>query len=391
MTPSRFHDTSEARAAHGERVDRLGAALLRADPLADAVVSEAFRKLPPGRGWAQVQRALDHGLASVPDAHPAIVALFTRVEQVPAFVDWNVIDRAGALLLRTGYFGGLVLGLYSLPYGYASPAGNKPLALSGRLLEQAPRRLMETARFVHAVCLPGALRRGGEAFKITVKVRLMHAQVRRLLWDSGRWNREAWGEPINQHDLSATTLLFSLVVLDGIRKLGFRVTAREAGDYTQLWRYVGWLMGAELELLPASEAEAVRLAELIMLTQGEPDDDARALTRALLGFGTQQARNDFERRRVAVVQYFTRVVAHRLLGRELAVKLGVPRSPLEPLYPVLRTGISAVERVRSLSTRAHRLAVSLGNHYWEQLIETGLEGKPADFGPPPRLSTRPAG
>ncbi|MDP1828994.1 MAG: oxygenase MpaB family protein [Archangium sp.] len=369
---------------------QLGAALLRADPLADAVVSEAFRKLQPGRGWAQVQRALDRGIASVPDAHPAIAALFTQVEQVPSFVDWEVLDRAGALLLRTGYFGGLVLGLYSLPYGYASPAGNKPLALSGRLIEQAPRRLFETARFVHAACLPGALLRGGEAFKIAVKVRLMHAQVRRLLWDSGRWSRDAWGEPINQHDMSATTLLFSLVVLDGIRKLGFRVTTREAEDYTQLWRYVGWLMGAELELLPSTEVEAVRLAQLIMATQGEPDEDARALTRALLGVGGQAAHGDFERRRAAVARYFTRVVAHRLLGRELAVKLGVPRSPLEPLFPLVRGGIGAAERVRGFSSRAHRFAVSLGNRYWEQLIETGLEGKPAEFGPPPRLSTRPA-
>jgi len=389
MIPTRFHDTARARAAHGDRVDRMGALLLRTDPLADAVVQDAFNGMRPGRGWSQVQRALDGGIASVKDAHPAIVALFEQVERVPAWVDWEVLDRAGSLLLRTGYFGGLVLGIQSLPYGYASPGGNKPLAFSGRLTEQAPRRLMETARFVHGVCMPGQLRQGGDAFKITVKVRLMHAQVRRLLWDSGKWNRGAWGEPINQHDMAATTILFSLVVLDGIRKLGFRVKEREAEDYIHLWRYVGWLMGTDLELLPASEAEAMRLAELIMLTQGEPDEDSRALTLALMGSGRQAARTERERRQVEVMKFFTRAVAHRLLGRELADKLGVPRSPFEPLFPLLRGTIGAAERLRGLSPRFHDFAVERGSFYWEQLIEHGLEGKPAEFRPPTRLAAQP--
>ena len=385
MIPTRFHDTPQARAAHGDRVDRMATFLLRADPLADAVVQDAFNGMPPGRGWSQVQRALDGGIASVKDAHPAIVALFEQVERVPAWVDWAVIDRAGSLLLRTGYFGGLVLGLQSLPYGYASPGGNKPLAFSGALTKQAPRRLIETARFVHTVCLPGELRRGGEAFKITVKVRLMHAQVRRLLWDSGKWDRSALGEPINQHDMSATTLLFSLVVLDGIRKLGFRVKQSEAEDYIHLWRYIGWMLGGDLELLPTSEAEAIRLAELIMLTQGEPDEDSRALTLALMGSGKAAARTDRERRQVEVMKYFSRAVAHRLLGRELADKLGVPRSPIEPLFPLLRGTIGTAERIRGLSSRFHDFAIVRGSYYWEQLIEHGLEGKPAEFRPPTRL------
>jgi hypothetical protein len=37
------------------------------------------------------------------------------------------------VFLRPGLLGGLVLGLRSLVYGYAAPAGNKPLVFSGRL------------------------------------------------------------------------------------------------------------------------------------------------------------------------------------------------------------------------------------------------------------------
>ncbi|CAN5400862.1 oxygenase MpaB family protein [soil metagenome] len=385
MIPTRFVDSAAARREHGDRVARLAPWLLAVDPLADAVVRDVMRGMPPGRGWAQIERILREGIAQVPDAHPSARALFESVERVPAWVDWKTIDHTGALLLRTGYFGGLVLGIQSLPYGYASPGGNKPLAFSGRLRQQAPRRLTETARFVHTVCLPGELRPLREGFAITIKVRLMHAQVRRLLWDSGKWNTEAWGEPINQHDMAATTMLFSIVVLDGIRKLGFRVSRDEAEDYVQLWRYVGWLMGSTEELLPTSEREAHRLASLIMATQGPPDEDARALTKALMDSGRQAARNDDELRQYERLKHFTRAVSWRLLCDELAASLGVPKSPAEPLFPLLRGIVSAAERVRELSPRFRAMAVKQGDVYWQRLIDQGLRGKPVEFQPPTKL------
>jgi hypothetical protein len=46
--------------------------------------------------------------------------------------------RGGEVLLRHGFFGGIVLGFRCLVAGYCSPAGNKPLAFSGRLREAAP-------------------------------------------------------------------------------------------------------------------------------------------------------------------------------------------------------------------------------------------------------------
>lgn len=385
MTPTRYHDSPQVHALYGARVAQLGAALSRTDPLADAAVL-AFRELPKGEGWAQLQRGLEGGAASVPHAHPAIRALLREVEVVPPWVDWDVVDRAGELLLRAGPLGGLVLSLASLPYGYASPAGNKPLAFSGRLTEQAPRRLMETARFVHAVCVPRALHRGGDGFQVTLKVRVMHAQVRRLLWDSGRWDAEAWGEPINQHDLAATTLLFSVVVLDGLRKLGLRPSAREAKEYLHLWRYVGWLMGTDEALLPVTEAELLKLADLILVTQGEPDDDSRALTAALMTFGLKAARTVWERRRVELTLPFSRAVAHHLLGRRMADGLGIERSTVGPVLPVLRRTLGVMERVRSVSSRAHRLAVERGDAAWRELIEEGLRGMPARFHPPTQLS-----
>ncbi len=387
MVPTRFIDDGRARASYGERVDRVAPYLLKADPLADGVVA-AFEEIGQGRAFAQIEEALEKGIARVADAHPAIAALFREVERVPAWVDFVEIDRAGELLLRTGAFGGLILGLQSLPFGYAAPAGNKPLAFSGRLREQAPRRLSETSRFVHAVCLPGGMRRGSEGFAICVKVRVMHAQVRRLLWRSGKWNRDAWGEPINQHDMVATTMLFSLVVLDGIRKLGFRVTDTEAQRYVHLWRYVGWLLGTDYELLFSTEAEGLELADLIMKTQAPPDDDSRALTKALFDSGPRGARDDKERKRAERMAPVAFAMSRYLLGKEVADALAVPRSRLERVMPALRFAIRAFDGARARLSFLDMAAVQLGSRYWEDVVARGLGKAGHDFAPP--IALRPA-
>jgi hypothetical protein len=383
--PARFVGLDAARARFGDRVDRLGHFLLRGDPLADRA-AEALAEAGP-KGFAMLERALAEGpFIGCP---APVAALVESASRVPAWVDWSVVDRGGSVLLRTGWFGGLVLAVMSLPYGYAAPAGNKPLVFSGQLEQRARRRLAETSRFVHAVAIPGGMRPGADGFRITVKVRVMHAQVRRLLRHDGRWQVGLWGEPINQHDMAATTLLFSVVVLEGLRKLGFQIDRDEADDYVQLWRWVGYAMGCEPELLPASEAEARRLAELIQATQGPPDEDSRALTHALLTHGRREARDEAERRRAARLEPVVRGMCRELLGAELADQLGVPPGS-RLAAPIARAAISAAERLRVRSPAAHALAVQRGDRYWRAVLELGLAGLPATFMPPEALNGRSA-
>ena len=63
---------------------------------------------------------------------------------------------------------------------------------------------------------------------LNVNVRLIHAQVRRMILCSGRWDADAWGAPINQHDELGTSLLFSVIVLEGLRQLGVRIAQADA-------------------------------------------------------------------------------------------------------------------------------------------------------------------
>jgi hypothetical protein len=377
------HRLAAARAQFGGRVDALVDALDRVDPLADAAVDALAAR--PG-GAALVDAAL-RGAAD--DAPPALRELLAGVATWPAWVDWRRAQRGCHLFLRAGLAGGLVLGLRSLPYGYAAPAGNKPLVFSGRLAEMGARRIAETARFVAAVSEPGALERRGDAVGITLKVRLMHAQVRRLLLRSGRWDFAAWSAPINQHDMVATILLFSQVYLDGLRLLGLRVDPAEADDFIHLWRVVGWLIGVEEPLLPDDQAGARATAEAIYLTQGPPDADSRALVAALLSAPLRGAATPAERRQAEARVQLSRRLCRHLLGDPLADALAVPRADGPDLATLLRRTLAGLDRARALVPGLDRLAAAAGRRYWDSVIALGLGGHEAEFAPPDRLSRAP--
>jgi hypothetical protein len=373
---ARVHRAQWALERYGELASRSFAALERTDPPADQLV-EWLATQPQRFDLMAAWQAAQAG-EQLPDP---VAVLFEGIQPVPSWVDWRRIDRARRPFERTGVFGGFVLSLRSLMGGYTAPAGNKPLAFSGRLREQAPRRVAETARFVTAVCAPGGMRPGAEGWRITLHVRLMHAQVRRLLWSSGRWDSARWAEPINQHDMLATMLLFSEVYIEGLRLFGFSISDEEAGDWIHLWRFVAWLMGTEDALLPVDYAEATALRELIQQTQGPPDADSRALAAALLGTGV-------DINRIAALRHgMARGVSRMLIGDEVADALGIERARgWGMVLPVLPIVLSATERVRVRAPALEQRLRAAGAGYWAWVVEMSLRGEPAQFARPDRLA-----
>jgi hypothetical protein len=375
----RVHRPDQAKLRFGASFDAIVPWLEREDPLADALAAAMARGELPG-GFSAVEAALQGGpLARAPDA---LKALLDEASTPPAWLCVRRRERGGAALFRAGPLGGLVLGVKSLVHGYASPAGNKPLVLSGQLKARAARRLSETGRFVQAVCEPEGMEPGHEGFVVALKVRLIHARVRLLCRQGGAWRDEVWGAPINQHDMMATLLLFSAVLLEGLERLGLKTPPALAEDYLHLWSHVGHVMGVDRTLLPLDAQWARTLWDLIESTQGPPDDDARALVSVLLAgpVGDLSGASLSLAVRVGFAQGLARV----LLGDELADGLAVPSHGWRHVVPLLRPLLGSLEAMLLLPS-GERLARRLGRRYWARLVREGLAGDPARFAPPAAL------
>lgn len=342
-----------------------------ADPLADAVV-EDFATLPPGVGMAKFRAAIEHGIDAVPDAPPSLRAFFAAVDVEPDWLDHDRLDRAAGHLLRHMSIYGIVLGAASLTAGAMNSTAGMPLVMTGRYTSQAAVRSLEVGSWLETILTPGGLRRGGAGFATTLRVRMIHAFVRKHLWDSGVWDSAAWGAPIAQSFMAFTLAEFGHVALAAMHKLGVRYTAAELDDIYHFWRYVGLLNGVGSALNPASEADHVRIEELYALTATDPGEGDRAFVRALthdylavelaalLPIGDRG--HDMA---VAVVNGLTRA----FLGDADAAKLGVPDTALKHLpmllSPVIGTanralaaipGVTALRTKRGLANHARVMA-----------------------------------
>src|SRR5262249_21306217 len=166
---------------------------------------------------------------------------------------------------------------------------------------------------------------------MTVRVRLIHAQVRKLLLESGQWRSEAWGAPINQCHMAGTNLLFSIGALDALKRFGYRFTAIERESLIHLWRYAGYLLGLESELLVAGEWEGRRLLDMILAFEPESDDDSRALVDALMQTTFHYLRGFHLGRLCSVNSCYG--ISRALIGNGRADMLGYPKTIWRWLVP----------------------------------------------------------
>ncbi len=384
MFPTRYRHVEVARRMLGSAVDRFGEALLQGDPLADAAMSDLVTL--GASGHALVAQASREGIRCVSQAPPSLRAFFGHAEEVPRWVDERQLHVGGQLLMRSGLFGGFVLAFRSILLGYFSPGGNKPLVFTGRLEEQTAKRLFETAKFVQETCRPGSLSRFGEAYAITLHVRLMHAKVRAMLLAHPEWKADAWGIPINQHDMAATSLLFSLEVVEGLRALGFSLDADEVEAYMHVWKYSSFLMGVDPEWSTGTESEAWRLRRLTEATEGdETDDDGRRLVHALFESGVTVARTPVERRRAEWMKPFYFAVSRHLIGNRLADMIPIERTRAAWLMPSIMASVRAYDAAQRASRSFRALAIREGARYWNEVVGLDIFGGPAKFALPERL------
>ncbi len=380
--PGRVSNLEKARALYGSRADYFIRFLNQSDPLADAAV-EALHGLPSRADAHRViDEALERGIDRVSDAPPALRALFAQVDHVPEWVDWKRMRLGARTYQRTGIAGSIVLSALSLMNGYHSAAATKPLLFTGRLDAMARRRLAETGGFIVDATQVNGLRRFNAGFKTTVKVRLVHATVRRFLLRSPEWKTAEWGLPINQADMAATTLSFSVAMLYGTRAMGFRFAQEEADALMHLWKYNGYLSGVEPGLLFDSETEAMSWAELIDLLQPGPDEGSIALAQALRNVNFQRPANAIERIVTPWLVRYHDGLTRYTAGDDVADDLGIPNRMWKYAIPLTRVALGPVEGLRARIPGLTYATAVLGNWMVSTAVKKELQGLKPDFRPP---------
>jgi hypothetical protein len=217
--------------------------------------------------------------------------LWDQVNTVPDWVDWAQIERGQNVFYR--YAGPSIVGLTfsSLLGGMGSPRVVETLTRTGGFsVKVARRRLLETLQHVLDVTdsmsgiQPGS---DGRGFASSIRVRLLHASVRRrILTLTGTrpeyYSIERDGVPINDLDSIGTIVAFSATLLwIAFPRQGIYLGAQEKEDYVALWRYLAHLLGTPTH--PLSSARTARAwMESLMVSEIDPSNTSQTLARNMI-------------------------------------------------------------------------------------------------------------
>ncbi|MYG26014.1 MAG: DUF2236 domain-containing protein [Boseongicola sp. SB0677_bin_26] len=327
MTPPRFPSAYAKGHARARLVDPDAADLyvrhaMIGDPELDPVMDELA-----GLPRADLTRFVTAGIEREPEvlrgAPRALRDFFEGIEDVPAWVDFASLDpgvrafHANTVPILAAFVAGTLI------EGFATLIA-KSFAKTGRVFDKGVRRLRQNNRHQAEIFHPGGLRRNADGWKLSVRVRFVHAQVRRLLADSGEWEEDAWGIPISAANLGYSIACFSERTLTHSRALGARYSPEQREGYFAVWRYVGHLMGIPEAILYTSKQEAWSMFRIGFLCEPDADDESVIMANALINSAPLVAGITDPAERSALVNRVIFPISRALVGSELADSLRFP-------------------------------------------------------------------
>jgi hypothetical protein len=237
------------------------------DPVAEAFVDEVFfGPAGPRAGRGLLDRAMAEGIDALEDVPPSMQTLFAQFEDVPDWVDRDLVEQGAAIWRRWGTDLFRVAGAETLEM-YTESAVAVPLSLAGGYAgDNALRRFLETTRFWMDVSEPGALFETGSAARTTaMRVRVMHVSVRRRVAEHEEWDAERWGLPISQAYMMLTLMGGSVAPSLIMWGLGYQTTPTEMRALLHHQRYLGHILGVHPRWYPSSIKEGLQIVFLSAL------------------------------------------------------------------------------------------------------------------------------
>ena len=323
--PSDFVDGYEkARLRDPELADRYVSHLFVGDPDADRVV-EDMASLSQDDQADFIKAAMEQDQTGMRDAPESLKAFFERLDTPPEWFDLEATLPGSRLFYRFPYVFTASLVGAGLIEGFSSGIA-KSFLYTGRLFDgnQGVRRLKQNNRHQVELFLPGGLERQGEGWKLTVRLRLIHAQIRRLIRSQPDWDTDAWGVPISAAHLALANTVFSARVLLYIRRLLLlKPSVEERDGFMYIWRYQGYLMGIPDALVAHTEAQAHHLFEIGMMCEPPPPMESIAMANTLINAAPTLVNMEGPDSEKLVRRVYR--LSRALIGDELADQLQYPK------------------------------------------------------------------
>lgn len=323
------------------------------DPPADRAVA-AIAQLPPGRAHDLLQRAIRPGRAHPPDAPPELRALLRSLPARPPLP----ASRADALAARRAFHRQsdlFIPAFFAATLRNASTLIARSFHATGRVTSgEAQRRIRHNTHHLYEIMLPGSLDPGADGWALSIRIRLVHAFVRRTLRRSGHWDESLYATPLSAAHLALASANFSASILRDAARLGAVLSPPARRGYMRIWHHASTLIGVPDALLfDADERRTRRFLAVAHLCEPAPDFRSAEICRALVNAVPHIAGDSGPDAREALVQRTFRV-SRALLGDRLADALGFPSAPTLGLL----AGMRARRRLRAA---LHRLSPSLAD------------------------------
>ncbi|MDE2646546.1 MAG: oxygenase MpaB family protein [Bacteroidota bacterium] len=253
------------------------------DPELDPVFEECVPQLDPDVFSRYVRAGIEgreEFLAGAPDC---LREFFHKADTVkPPWLNYESFRPAGRAVYKNAslMLAAFVAGV--LVEGFSTMIA-KSFRMTGRVgSKNTKRRLGYNARHILEIFYPGGMLRPNDGWKMTMRIRFVHAKVRYLLNRFDEWDKEAWGCPVSAAHLGYATAVFSMRLIHFSKILGVKFNREEQEGVMDVFRYVGYLFGVPDAILYEDKKAAERIFKIGMLCEPPPDEDSAFMANQLV-------------------------------------------------------------------------------------------------------------
>jgi len=354
-----------ALAANPELAARYIQHTTAADPFADAVM-DALAPFDPGEVNRFINAGMHQDEKALAKAPKALRDFFAEMAKPPAWFDPQALDPGYRAFHQ--YSDVFMPAFFVCTVHNASTLIAKAFYATGRVMSDfGLRRIRQNTRHFIEIMLPDALEQQGDGWKLSVRLRLVHARIRRLIRESGTWNESVYGVPVSAAHMAFASSNFSAGTLYQAQRLGAKMDAPMRNGFMQAWRYASYLAGTPEEFLfDGSYEKTLELRRVGALCEPTPGEESITIANALVGAlpriiatldptGQQGMKAHVYANQEGMTKHVYRVT-RALLGNELSDQLRFPPQRTTGFLPCIRS----YRRVHGL---LHRLAPSLAQRW----------------------------